>query len=84
MTINEEGDQVEGYHLHVGGGYGTDAAIAKLLYSDLKADDVPVHVEGLLKAYLAHRGAPDEGFAAFARRHDPDALRALAAATVLA
>ena len=78
VTVNEEGDQVEGYHLHVGGGYGADAAIAQLLYSDLKAGDVPVHVEGLLKAYLLHRADPAEGFAAFARRHEPDQLRALA------
>ena len=82
VTVNEDGDQVEGYHLHVGGGYGTDAAIAKLLYEDVKATDVPVRVEGLLKAYLAHRAPATEGFAAFARRHEPDQLRALVAAEV--
>ncbi len=82
VTVNEEGDQVEGYHLHVGGGYGIDAAIARLLYSDVKAEDVPARVEGLLKAYLASRAGPAEGFATFARRHDPDQLRALAAAEV--
>ncbi len=82
VTINEEGDQVEGYHLHVGGGYGTDAAIAQLLYSDLKAEDVPARVEGLLKAYLGHRADPNEGFAAFARRHDLERLRTLAAAEI--
>ncbi|MCW6512100.1 NirA family protein [Lichenifustis flavocetrariae] len=79
VTINDEGDQVEGYHLHVGGGYGTDAAIAQLLYSEVKADEVPARVEGLLKAYLGHRAHADEGFAAFARRHDADQLRTLAA-----
>ncbi|MGI3902288.1 MAG: NirA family protein [Janthinobacterium lividum] len=84
VAINEEGDTVEGYDLHVGGGYGTDAAIAQLLYSDVKAEDVPARVEGLLKAYLAARAEPTEGFAAFARRHGPDRLRALAAAEVLA
>ena len=82
VTINDEGDQVEGYHLHVGGGYGTDAAIARLLYSDVKAEDVPARVEGLLNAYLASRADPTEGFATFARRHDPDQLRALAAPEV--
>ena len=84
VTVNEEGDQVEGYHLHVGGGYGTDAAIAQLLYSDLKAEDVPTRIEGLLKAYLGNRVDPTEGFAAFARRHDLDHLRRLAAAEILA
>ncbi|WP_131114911.1 NirA family protein [Lichenihabitans psoromatis] len=84
VTINDDGDQVEGYHLHVGGGYGTDAGIARLLYSDVTADDVPVRVEGLLRAYLDHRSDPAEGFAAFARRHDPDQLRALVAAEMMA
>ncbi len=78
VTVNEEGDQVEGYHLHIGGGYGTDAAIATLLYSDVKATDLPVRVEGLLRAYMTHRADGSESFAAFARRQDPDRLRALA------
>ena len=75
ITLNEEGDQVEGYHLHVGGGFGTDAAIARLLYSDVKANEVPRRVEGLLKAFLAHRSDP---VAAFTRRLEPDALKRLA------
>ncbi len=84
VTVNDDGDQVEGYHLHVGGGYGTDAAIARELYTDVKAPDVPRRVEGLLKAYMTHRAGAAEGFAAFARRHDPEQLRALAAAEVTA
>ena len=82
VAINDDGDTVEGYHMHVGGGYGTDAAIARPIYDDVKAEDVPSRVEGLLKAYLAHRADVAEGFASFARRHEPDALRALAAAEV--
>ena len=79
VAINDDGDTVEGYHMHVGGGYGTDAAIARPIYEDVKATDVPGRVEGLLKAYLAHRVDAIEGFAVFARRHEPEALRALAA-----
>ena len=30
VAAGAEGDQVEGYHLHVGGGFGADAAIARL------------------------------------------------------
>ncbi len=77
VTVNDEGDQVEGYHLHVGGGFGADASIATLLYSDVGAEEVPPKVERLLRAYLAHR-ADQEGFAAFARRHEPDRLRSMA------
>jgi ferredoxin-nitrite reductase len=35
-------------------------------------------VERMLKAYLAHRASPQESFQTFTRRHEIDALRALA------
>ena len=78
VATGTEGDQVEGYHLHVSGGFGADAAIALLLYSDVTADDVPRRIEGLLRAYLAHRADPTETFAAFTRRQDADGLKVLA------
>lgn len=75
VTINDEGDQVEGYHIHVGGGFGTQADIAKLIYADVRAEDAPARVEGLLRSYLMHRQSPDEDFYAFAARHDIEALK---------
>jgi ferredoxin-nitrite reductase len=39
-----------------------------------------VVIERMLKAYLTNRASVDESFLAFARRHDVEALRALAAA----
>ncbi|MCQ8782077.1 NirA family protein [Mangrovibrevibacter kandeliae] len=80
VTVSEDGDQVEGYHLHVGGGFGTDAAIATLLYPDLKAEDLPETVERLLRAYLVNRAEPTESFAGFSRRVDPEAFKAAAEA----
>ena len=77
MQTSEDGDTVEGYHIHVGGGFGPDAAIAREIYHDVKAEDAPRTVERLLKAYLAHRTSPQESFLAFTRRHDIDALRVL-------
>jgi ferredoxin-nitrite reductase len=77
VAANADGDQVEGYHLHVGGGYGADAKIGRLLYSDVRAEDVPQRVESLLRAYVAHRADRAETFAAFSRRHEADALKAL-------
>jgi ferredoxin-nitrite reductase len=77
VAISDEGDAVEGYHIHVGGGFGPDAAIAPELYRDVKAEDAPRTVERVLQAYLAHRTSPQESFLAFARRHQIDALRAL-------
>jgi ferredoxin-nitrite reductase len=70
-----DADPVEGYHVHVGGGFGPDAAIAREIYRDVVAQDVPRMVERMLKGYLAHRASPDESFLQFARRHELDALK---------
>jgi ferredoxin-nitrite reductase len=77
VQTSEEGDAVEGYHIHVGGGFGPDAAIAPEIYHNVKAEDAPRTVERMLKAYLAHRSSPQESFRAFTRRHEIDALRSL-------
>ena len=79
VTVGEDddADQVEGYHVHVGGGFGPDAAIARELYRDVKATDAPRTIERMLKGYLAHRAAPEETFLSFARRHEVEALKAL-------
>jgi ferredoxin-nitrite reductase len=83
VPVNEE-DTVEGYHLFTGGGFGPDADVGQEVYHDLKAEDAPKTVEGLLKAYIAHRSSPDETFLSFARRHDGETLRKLADAQVSA
>jgi ferredoxin-nitrite reductase len=38
----------------------------------------------MLKAYLAHRASPQEGFLAFTKRHDIEALRSLIEREVVA
>ncbi|WP_420104356.1 NirA family protein [Bosea sp. (in: a-proteobacteria)] len=77
VPINEDGDTVEGYDLHVGGGYGVDGGIARPFREKIKAEDAPALVEAILRTWQAHRAAPDESFVAFARRHEIEALRAL-------
>jgi ferredoxin-nitrite reductase len=77
VQVSEDGDQVEGYHIHVGGGFGPDAACGREVYRDVKAEDAPRAVERMLKAYLGHRVSVDESFLAFTRRHEVDALKAL-------
>ncbi|MDI4663257.1 NirA family protein [Xanthobacter autotrophicus] len=79
VAINDDGDTVDGYHLFVGGGFGADAAIARELYRDVKAENAPMVVERLLKIWMAHR-QDGEAFAPFTRRMDPEALKALAEA----
>jgi ferredoxin-nitrite reductase len=74
---SEADDPVEGYHIHVGGGFGPDAALARELYRDVKATDAPRIVERVLKAYVAHRSDVGEPFVAFTRRYDTEALKLL-------
>ena len=77
VAVSEEGDTVDGYHIHVGGGYGPEAGIAREIYRDVKADAAPQVVEGILKGYLAHRASTDETFLAFSRRHEIETLKAM-------
>jgi ferredoxin-nitrite reductase len=77
VPVSEEGDTVEGYHILVGGGFGPDAALARDLYKDVKAEDAPKTVARMLQGYLAHRSAPAETFLAFSRRHEVEALKAM-------
>lgn len=74
VETGSEGDTVEGYHIYVGGGFGDQAAIAREIYRDVKAEDAPRTIESMLKAYLTHRASPGETFLAFSRRHEIDAL----------
>lgn len=67
----------EGYHVLVGGGFGPDAALAREIYRDVRAEDVSPTIERMLKAYLAHRASSDETFRAFTRRHDIEALKTI-------
>ena len=46
--VEEEGEgdeieQIEGYHIYVGGGFGPDAAIGREIYRDVKAEDAAAH-----------------------------------------
>ena len=76
--VGEDADPVEGYHILIGGGFGPYAALGRELYRDVKAEDAPRTIERVLKTYLAHRELREESFIAFARRHEIDALKAMA------
>jgi ferredoxin-nitrite reductase len=76
---SEDADPVEGYHVLIGGGFGSQAALGREIYRDVKASDAPQTIERMLKAYLAHRASRDESFLEFAHRHEIDALKTLAA-----
>lgn len=75
VPINDDGDTVDGYHLLVGGGFGTEATMGRELFQNVKAEDAPRIVERVLKAYVNHRSSEDETFIAFAKRTEIDALK---------
>jgi ferredoxin-nitrite reductase len=77
VQVSDDGDTVDGYHIHVGGGFGPDAGIAREVYRDVKGEEAPRIVERMLKAYVAHRADKDEPFFAFTRRHELETLKAM-------
>ncbi|HEY1735514.1 MAG TPA: NirA family protein [Methylovirgula sp.] len=75
VAINDDGDTVDGYHVVIGGGFGSTASIGREIFRDVKADAAPQLIEKLLKAYLARRESPSESFHQFTARHEITALR---------
>ena len=71
-------ETVDGFNVVIGGGYGADARIARDFAQGIKAIDLPVFIEKLLGAYLAHRRDAAETFNQFANRHEVADLRRLA------
>jgi ferredoxin-nitrite reductase len=72
-------DTIEGFHVFIGGGFGSGQAIGRELYREVPVEDCPQLVERILHAYIANRRA-EETFPAFAARHDVAALKAMIAA----
>jgi ferredoxin-nitrite reductase len=72
-----EDEQVEGYNVVIGGGFGAAAAIGRELFSNVKASDTPALIERMLNGYLAQRNSPEESFHAFANRYEIAALKAV-------
>ncbi|HET7594894.1 MAG TPA: NirA family protein [Stellaceae bacterium] len=83
VKVDVAGDPVEGYAIYVGGGAGSDRALAREIYPGLPMADVPRRVEGLLRAYLAHRGDAAESFHEFVRTRDVAEVRELAEAALV-
>jgi ferredoxin-nitrite reductase len=69
-------DEVEGYHLLVGGGSGAERGFAREVFQSIPATDLPRRVEGVLQGFLATRQA-GETFNAFANRHSVAELAAI-------
>ena len=75
IVTTEDGRQVEGFQVHLGGGLGLDAGFGrKLRGHKVTAEDLPDYVERVVRAYDEGREA-DETFARWAARADEEVLR---------
>src|SRR3954447_17200238 len=75
IVTTEDGSQVEGFQVHIGGGLGLDAGFGrKLRGHKVTAEDLPDYVERVVRAYDEGREA-DETFARWAARADEEVLR---------
>lgn len=63
--VAEGDDQVEGYHIYIGGGHGENRAIGKELLHDVTVRETPAALEALLRVYLEQRLSPEQKFHQF-------------------
>lgn len=78
VSLNEDGDTVDGFDLVLGGGFADQAKIGRAIATKIRAEDCPRTVEALLEAWMKQRDSTDETFQAFTARHSDDELRAFA------
>lgn len=76
VEIGEE--MVEGYHVHVGGGWGANQNIARLIADSVVAEECGPLIARLVGGYLEQRASQDETFAAFVARMSDEELKAVA------
>lgn len=75
-SVEKGEDMVEGYHVHLGGGWGANQAIGRRLFESIPMDEIPDLLSSIVAGYLQQR-TPGEAFVDFSARHDDDRLRQL-------
>ncbi|WP_406839384.1 nitrite/sulfite reductase [Streptomyces sp. AHU1] len=74
LVLNDAGEQVEGYQVHLGGALGLEAGFGRKVRGlKVTSDELPDYIERVLKRFQAEREA-DERFAAWAARASEEAL----------
>jgi sulfite reductase (ferredoxin) len=75
LVLDADGNQVEGFQVHLGGGLGLDAGFGrKLRGHKVTADELPDYVERIVLRYADERHS-GERFAQWVARADAEALR---------
>ncbi|MFD8273566.1 sulfite reductase SirA [Streptomyces flaveolus] len=74
LVLNDRGEQVEGYQVHLGGALGLEAGFGRKVRGlKVTAEELPDYVERVLKRYQAER-EDGERFATWAARASEEAL----------
>ena len=74
LVLNDEGDQVEGYQVHLGGALGLEAGFGRKVRGlKVTADELPDYIERVLKRFEAER-EDGERFASWVTRASEEAL----------
>ncbi|WUD21109.1 nitrite/sulfite reductase [Lentzea sp. NBC_00516] len=75
IVTDEQGNQVEGFQVHLGGGLGLDAGFGrKLRGHKVTANELPEYVERIVRNFVAQR-EEDERFAQWVGRAEEGSLR---------
>ncbi|MEV6564500.1 nitrite/sulfite reductase [Streptomyces kronopolitis] len=75
LVLDDEGNQVEGYQVHLGGALGLEPGFGRKVRGlKVTADELPDYVERVLRNFEAQR-TPDERFATWAARAEEGALK---------
>jgi ferredoxin-nitrite reductase len=70
------GDGTEGYHVVLGGGMGLEQGIAREVFRGVRAEEVPVLTEKILRTY-EEKKQPGETFIQWTRRHSVGELQVM-------
>ncbi len=71
----EAEQEVEGYHVFIGGGYGAEQGIGREMYRNVPATDAPQFVEKMVRGYIEHRENKDQSFLNFVRSKPTEELK---------
>lgn len=75
-AVKRSGESVEGYHVFVGGGFGTNQALGRQVFQGIPFDELKTTLAKMLAGYLRHRREL-ETFQQFSTRHDLNTLQAI-------
>ena len=80
-AVTQGEDMVDGYHVLIGGGYGSRGRMGRQLIDAVAFDDIPPMIHRILSAYVEKRSDAQESFVDFASRHSDEELISFATAS---